>query len=489
MKTSPSCPTLSSLKHEDIIECLIESIEEKIYHIDEADGCNLDFNQQEWLADVTNDGLDEYGEIDQDPVIKWDNPQSVSFAILNLSAAGQKLNVKKLEEEGIDDYIGTHFPKFKDNPRYSSYPKNYSKKQQKTKMTTNIEEVKRIDPNESVRIPVTLDEFYTDWLTFPNQRDHETKARSKKWQTKMLRPHYDHYEVKGVICGCDIVNPISPTQSYKKGDKIKTDGHTTAEFFAVVCKEIGREDLIPINLNVTHHIVYNWDELQDAFNVFDDQTTAKKGSDRFFGALRVNSLQLFNLSKVESIASLEYAAALCYPTLYVKGKISTPQEANRMMKDVGDAFVWLDEIVSDKQFGNNGWFNPLLKCSYVMSYMLYRHDEDALAKLKQFVINVAGKKVNTQVNDVDSCSFFIQKFEEIHAKRHALTYATHLNRTPITTNTISFTLKMIDDYIKGETRTKMPSCTTIGNYINTWQNKFKSNINWSPLENVLYDAS
>lgn len=346
-------------------------------------------------------------------------------------------------------------------------------------MTNNMKEIRRVNPEGQKRIKQTLDQFYTNWLTFPNQRDHETKCRNKKWQNKMLRPHFDHYEVNGVVCGCDIANPINPNQVYKKGDKIKTNGHTTAEFYSIVCPEIGREDLIPSHLNVTYHTVYNWDELQDAFNVYDDQTTAKKGSDRFFGALRVNSLQLRNFNKVESIASLEYASALCYPTLYVKGKTSTPQEANRMMKDVGEGFVWLDEIVSDKQFGNNGWFNPLLKCAYVMSYKMYADSEDALAKVKQFIINVAGKKVNTQVTDVDSCSFFIQKFEEIQAKKHAVTYATTLNRTPITTNTISFTLKMIDDYVKGETRTKMPSIKTIGQYLENWQTKF--NLNESPL--------
>ena len=345
-------------------------------------------------------------------------------------------------------------------------------------MTNNMQEVKRINPDESIREPITLSEFHKDWLTFPNQRDHCKKARTKKWQSKMLRPHHDHYEVHGIICGCDIVSPINPQEVYKKGDKIKTDGHTTDEFYSVVCNEIDEidgvklKDLVPSNLNITHHIVYSWDEMQDAHNVFDDQTTAKNGSDRFFGALRANSMKIYNLNKVESIASLEYAAALCYPTLYVKGKTSTPHEANRMMKDVGDAFIWLDEIVSDKHFGNTGWFNPLLKCTYVMSYMLYRDDEDALAKLKEFVLNVAGKKVNTQLVDIDSCSYFIQKWEEIVYKKHALTYATTLNRTPITTNTISFTLKLIDDYVAGITRKQMPSSTTIGKYLKNWQDKF-----------------
>lgn len=53
----------------------------------------------------------------------------------------------------------------------------------------------------------------------------------------MLRPQQDHYEVKGVIFGCDIVNPINPNQIFKKGDKMKTDGHTTAEFLLLCVKK------------------------------------------------------------------------------------------------------------------------------------------------------------------------------------------------------------------------------------------------------------
>ena len=106
---------------------------------------------------------------------------------------------------------------------------------------------------------------------------------------------------------------------------------------------------------------------------------------------------------------------------------------------------------------------------------MYRDDEDALAKLKQFVLNVSSKRVNTLVNNIDSCSFFIQKWEEIVDKKHALVYVSSLNRSVLCTNTISFALKMIDDYIKGVTRAKMPDSTTIGNYMENWQKRFNFN--------------
>lgn len=119
--TAPSPPTLKSLKHDDIIECILKSVEEKQYH-----GGGFDFDQKRWLLDVTNNGLDEYGDIDPDPVVDFYNTNQVNFALLHLSKAGKTLNVRKWEEEGIDDFIGTHFPKFKDNPSYQPYPKNYN---------------------------------------------------------------------------------------------------------------------------------------------------------------------------------------------------------------------------------------------------------------------------------------------------------------------------------------------------------------------------
>tara|TARA_R100000008_G_C3554419_1_gene152371 strand:+ start:52 stop:1092 length:1041 start_codon:yes stop_codon:yes gene_type:complete len=326
-------------------------------------------------------------------------------------------------------------------------------------------------PEDATRSRVTLDEFY-NYKVFPNQRPHEERARSKKWQEKMLRPQNDHYEVKSVRCGCDIVNPLNPLHIYREGDKIKTDGHSRAEFFHIVCKEIGREDLIPSHLNDTHHDVYDWDDLQDAFNVYDNNQSVFRGSDKFFGAARINKLTFKNFNAVQSIASLEYAASSCYPNQYVKGKTSTNQEANRMMKDVGDGFVWLDSVISDPNFGNQIPLTPMLKCAYVMACMMYSDNQKALDLLKQFVLDVSTKSINTRVKDIDSCSFFITKWQEIVFKQHASAYCSALNRSNLSSNTLAFTLKMIDDFIKGETRSKMPNSTTIGNYLKTWQNRF-----------------
>tara|TARA_B100001093_G_scaffold490860_1_gene530335 strand:- start:37 stop:1110 length:1074 start_codon:yes stop_codon:yes gene_type:complete len=357
-------------------------------------------------------------------------------------------------------------------------------------MTTNIQEVRIIKPEDAVRSRISLEEFY-NYKVFPNQRPHKKRARDLKWQEKMLRPHNDHYEVKSVRCGCDIANPINPNQVYKKGDKIKTDGHTTVEFFAVVCKEIDNEHLAhlpPTHLNDTQHDVYNWEELQDAFNVYDNNASVFKGSDKFFGAARINGLIFNNFNAVQSIASLEYAAWGCYPSNYEKGKSSTNQEANRMMKDVGQGFVWLDSVISDSEFGNQIALKPLLKCAYVMSYNLYNGNEEALDGLKRFVLDVSGDKLNSRPKDQDSCTFFIRRWKQIVRKEYSAETSS-LNRSEASKNTLSFTLKMIDDFIKGETRQSMVKSSIIKKYLEGWRKKFDLNQSSSGLKNVLYDAS
>lgn len=113
---------LSSLKHDDIIDCLLEFIEEKNYHLDNDTGCTLAFDQKRWLSDVTNNGLDEYGDPDPNAVVDWKNANSISAAIWILAAAGQKLNAIKFMEEGIYDFIGINLPEFKSHPEYKVFP-------------------------------------------------------------------------------------------------------------------------------------------------------------------------------------------------------------------------------------------------------------------------------------------------------------------------------------------------------------------------------
>ena len=157
-----------------------------------------------------------------------------------------------------------------------------------------------------------------------------------------------------------------------------------------------------------------------------------------------------------------------------------------MMKDVGEGFVWLDSVISDPDFGNQISLKPLLKCAYVMSYNLYHGNEEALDLLKQFVLLVSGDKKNTLVKNKDSCTFFIERWKKIVDKKHS-DESSALNRSKQCQNTLSFTLKMIDDYIKGETRHNEVKKDVITNYLDGWRQKF--DLNQSALKKALYSVS
>ena len=134
---------LLSRKYEDIIRCLEESALEIDYFKDQklhrTDGSDLDLSMQDqeaWLRDVTNCNYDDYGIPEP---INWSDNRDIAFAKLNLAAAGQQLNVRKLEEDGIDDWVGQNFPAFKNNPNYHPYPKTYQMNNQKQITSKDIE--------------------------------------------------------------------------------------------------------------------------------------------------------------------------------------------------------------------------------------------------------------------------------------------------------------------------------------------------------------
>ena len=139
----PTPPMLLSRKYEDIITCLEESAVEIDYFKDQklhrTDGSDLDLSMQDqeaWLRDVTNCNYDDYGIPEP---INWSDNRDIAFAKLNLAAAGQQLNVRKLEEDGIDDWVGQNFPAFKNNPNYHPYPKTYQMNNQKQITSKDIE--------------------------------------------------------------------------------------------------------------------------------------------------------------------------------------------------------------------------------------------------------------------------------------------------------------------------------------------------------------
>ena len=96
----PPVPNLTSLKHEPIIECLLASVDEILYHRQESPDFG-NWDQREWLVEVIEDP-----DRPETQVVDFNDPKSVSVAIFQLAKAGRKLNVRKWEEEGIDDFLG-----------------------------------------------------------------------------------------------------------------------------------------------------------------------------------------------------------------------------------------------------------------------------------------------------------------------------------------------------------------------------------------------
>ena len=161
----PSPPMLLSRKYEDIITCLEESALEIDYFKDQklhrTDGSDLDLSMQDqeaWLRDVTNCNYDDYGIPEP---INWSDNRDIAFAKLNLAAAGQQLNVRKLEEDGIDDWVGQNFPAFKNNPNYHPYPKTYKMNNQQEITSKDIEALAdQIKSGSYPKSKVKLDPYF-----------------------------------------------------------------------------------------------------------------------------------------------------------------------------------------------------------------------------------------------------------------------------------------------------------------------------------------
>ena len=138
----PELPFLKSRKFKDIIECLEQSYVEVQYRRKTEGDTDffMEIDQEAWLRDVTSySDPSIYEERGIPEPINWSDNRDIAFAILNLAKAGQQLNVKKWEEDQIDDWVGQNFPGFKKNPNYHPYPKNYKMFKQKKVTSQDIE--------------------------------------------------------------------------------------------------------------------------------------------------------------------------------------------------------------------------------------------------------------------------------------------------------------------------------------------------------------
>jgi len=138
----PELPFLKSRKFKDIIECLEQSYAEVQYRRKTEGDTDffMEIDQEAWLRDVTSYSDPWiYEERGIPEPINWSDNRDIAFAILNLAKAGQQLNVKKWEEDQIDDWVGQNFPGFKKNPNYHPYPKNYKMNNQKEVTAQDME--------------------------------------------------------------------------------------------------------------------------------------------------------------------------------------------------------------------------------------------------------------------------------------------------------------------------------------------------------------
>ena len=311
---------------------------------------------------------------------------------------------------------------------------------------------------------------WRQWLCHPTQRDYKRRANESKFNVRMQEYHPDHHEFKGVKCGCDVTNPVTG-EVYKKGTEIKSDGHTTTEYYDSV-----RPDLKPDKVYITWHEVFNWDELVKAYEVFDNSDAAEKANDRLDGAARAvmhpKGLHITNPS-VRSVTAVEYAASTCYKDKYTRGTGQSVRECTLRLDDVYEGLVWVQDVVSDKEFSEENKLGaPMLAC-YISSFLKYKKldDEEAIQKLREFILYVSQDARETRgKKELDCATFFMREY--FKEKEKITTFSRGLNMSDASKRCQGFILRMIDGYVKGETRQKMCSSADLLSYFNTWQNEF-----------------
>ena len=311
---------------------------------------------------------------------------------------------------------------------------------------------------------------WRQWICHPTQRDYKRRAAEPKFNERMQNYHPDHHEFKGVKCACDIVNPVTG-EVYKKGTEIKCDGHTTTEYY-----DTHRTDLRPEHVYVTWHEVSTWDEIVKAYEVFDNSDAAEKANDRLDGAVRAvmhpKNLHITNLL-VRSVTAVEYAASTCYPDKYTRGGGQSVRECTLRLADVYPGLVWVQDVVSSNEYGDvNKLGAPMLAC-YVSAYLKYKmqNDDEAIEKLKEFILYVSQDSRETRGKTALDCATFFMR-EYFKEKEKITNFSKSLNMGDASKRCQGFILRMIDGYVKGEARQKMCSSSDLLSYFQTWQNEF-----------------
>lgn len=317
---------------------------------------------------------------------------------------------------------------------------------------------------------ISLREWREEWNTCPIQRDHKRRAASKVNQAKFSHLQPDHLEVKGVILGCDCVDPYSGIE-YKKGTKFKTDGHTRDLSWEMgICL-----DGQPEEVHVSYLVVNSIDEVRRIYSMYDAPTDAEKACDRLDGAYRnvfAHKGQYITHSELRKVVPVEYASSGCWPDRFVRARTTNNMEILPRVIELQESILWVQEnIFNDPAFQSRKHSKFSWQAAYttaaLMSYLKHKEKEENLIKLKEFMIRVSNMAIDLTVDNADCCSRFISEWSN---KDSNYVRVRGLNGSVDSQEMEGFNLLMIDQYIAGIVYEKMPK--NWRTYFRSWQLDF-----------------
>ncbi len=110
-------PKLTGLTDAEIQQCILDTVEYRK---------TLNITVDSWTPPQLRDEnltIKEWLELVGYSEIKHEKEgDDNKFGQMNVARAGRSLNLRMLEEQGVEDYIGTNFPKWKDTEGYRPYP-------------------------------------------------------------------------------------------------------------------------------------------------------------------------------------------------------------------------------------------------------------------------------------------------------------------------------------------------------------------------------
>lgn len=317
---------------------------------------------------------------------------------------------------------------------------------------------------------ISLREWREEWNTCPIQRDHKARAKRKSNQQKFSRLTPDHLEVRGAILGCDCVDPYTGIQ-YKKGTKFKTDAHTRD----LIWQNGFCLDGQPEKVHVSYQVVNSIDAVRQMYSWFDSPLDVEKASDRLDGAYRnafTHKGKYVTHERLRKVYPIEYAACGCYPDRYVRARTSDNTSIIGMVQDLEFAIFWLQDVYNDAQYAtrknNKLQWQVAFTDSFLMSAMKYANNEEALIKLKDFIIRVSNCASNNDVEIPDACTRFIEEWSD--AKKSNYVQGGVLNGSVASVQMEGFNLLMIDSYVQDKKYQVVPN--NWRKYYSTWQDEF-----------------